>query len=298
MTAHIVELYHRIVATPRPNARRGLRRRKDVGAVTHHVVLYQCTVTPYRHNAVAGNFFYQVIPHHGMQTGVPVVPTVVCTPYHGITRTTQDVAIFYRQTVETRGYPVASVGNEDAATSAFRFHQRAIDVTHGNGVDPYAVRRAIVRTFYLQATSSRHAFFARIDNLQVPNGHVVRVINTHRVTRSVTSHNARLAVSLAISIYDDATCRRAFPGNFKLPIKSPAAFQQELVAGFEDQAVRFVQALPCLLSTGSGMGVVAGYGVHVISPAAACVAGNKCQQCNERGTNEAKWLSIKRIFHK
>ena len=95
MVAHFVELYHGVVATPRPQAGCRLAVGQRARAVAHQVVFYQGTVASDGDNTVARDFLYQVFAYDGTGIGMPMFAVAVTGPDDAVSFTPPDDAVFH-----------------------------------------------------------------------------------------------------------------------------------------------------------------------------------------------------------
>ena len=95
MVAHFVELYHGVVATPRPQAGCRLAVGQRARAVAHQVVFYQGAVASDGDDTVARDFLYQVFAYDGTGIGMPMFAVAVTGPDDTVSFTPPDDAVFH-----------------------------------------------------------------------------------------------------------------------------------------------------------------------------------------------------------
>ena len=118
VSADMIKLDCRIVATPRPKSSSSFRHGQYIRAITHNVIFDKRAVTTNGHNAITGNFFNKVATYHSMFTWIPIPAVVITAPNHGITCTSQDMAILDDKAVEARLHQFSFIDNVNSASSS------------------------------------------------------------------------------------------------------------------------------------------------------------------------------------
>ena len=217
----------------------------------------------FRYDTVAGHLFDEIATHHHARVGQPVAAVVVGCPDHGIALAALDVAVLNGESLEARGYHVATILDEDGRAASLLLDERTVDVVHVDGVDHDVGRDAVVAALHLQSRAARQSLAARVDNLQTSQGDVAGVQHAHRPHRRIAAHDDG-TLPAAVTADEHRLSLRALGADVEFAAERLAAMQQQLVTCLQDLLAGTSHRAPCLLWRRAISLVVALVGIHVI----------------------------------